>query len=103
MVSHDLLKFAKLLTGIHLMRTAQLETDLRVLGAPLAYVADLIAAKREAEHGPLPEAAAQHLAEDISRLRAELEAARDASPLPEHADPAAMNALHDLMVRTRLG
>lgn len=40
-----------LLTGIHLMRTAQLETDLRVLGADLAYLPELIAAKREAEHG----------------------------------------------------
>jgi predicted nucleotidyltransferase len=92
-----------LLTGIHLMRTGQVETDLRVLGAHLAYVPDLIAAKRKAEHGPLPHAAAQQLAADIPRLRAELEAARDASPLPEHADPAAMNALHDLVVRTRLG
>jgi pimeloyl-ACP methyl ester carboxylesterase len=85
------------------MRTGQLETDLRVLGPQLAYVPDLIAAKREAEHGPLPQAAAQQLAADIPRLRAELEAARDASHLPEHADPAALNALHDLVVRTRLG
>ena len=92
-----------LLTGIHLMHTGHLETDLRVLGARLAYVPDLIAAKREAEHGPLPQAAAQLLAADIPRLRAELEAARDASPLPEHADPATLNALHGLGVRTRLG
>ena len=92
-----------LLTGIHLMRTGRLEADLRVLGARLAYVPDLIAAKREAEHGPLPAAAAGHLAADIPRLRAELEAARDASPLPGQADPAALNALHDLVVRTRLG
>lgn len=92
-----------LLTGIHLMRTGQLEADLRVLGAQLAYVPDLIAAKREAEHGPLPAAATRHLAADIPRLRADLEAARDASPLPDHADPATLNALHDLVVRTRLG
>ena len=38
-----------LLTGIHLMRTGHLETDLRVLGARLAYLPDLIAAKREAD------------------------------------------------------
>jgi len=92
-----------LLTGIHLMRTGHLETDLRVLGARLAYVPDLISAKREAEHGPLPDGAAEQLAVDIPRLRAELEAARDTSSLPEHADPAAMNTLHDLVVRTRLG
>jgi hypothetical protein len=91
-----------LLTGIHLMRTGQVETDLGVLGAGLAYVPDLIVAKREAEHWPLPDGAARHLATDIPRLPADLEAARDASPLPEHPDPAAIDALHDLVVRTRL-
>lgn len=92
-----------LLTGIHLMRTGRLETNLGVLGTGLAYVPDLIAAKREAEHGPLPDGAAEHLATDVSRLRAELEAARDASTLPDHPDPSAVDALHDLVVRTRLG
>ncbi len=92
-----------LLTGIHLMRTGRLQTDLGVLGADLAYVPDLVAAKREAEHGPLPAGAAQRLAVDVPRLRAELEAARDASALPDRADPAAVDALHDLVVRTRLG
>ncbi|MFC0004444.1 nucleotidyltransferase domain-containing protein [Micromonospora siamensis] len=92
-----------LLTGIHLMRTGRLETDLGVLGTHLAYVPELIAAKREAEHGPLPAGAARRLAVDVPRLRAELEAARDSSALPEHADPAAVDALHDLVVRTRLG
>jgi hypothetical protein len=92
-----------LLTGIHLMRSGNLEADLGVLGTGLAYVPDLIAAKREAEHGPLPAGAADRLATDVPRLRAELEAARDASPLPDHADPAAVAALHDLVVRTRLG
>ncbi|MET8312414.1 nucleotidyltransferase domain-containing protein [Micromonospora sp. NPDC005173] len=92
-----------LLTGIHLMRTGRLETDLGVLATRLAYVPDLIAAKREAEHGPLPTGAAQRLATDVPRLRAELEAARDASALPDRADPEAVNALHDLVVRTRLG
>jgi predicted nucleotidyltransferase len=91
-----------LLTGIHLMRTGRLETNLGVLAAGLAYVPDLIAAKREAEHGPLPAGAAEHLAADVPRLRAELEAERDASGLPDHADPAAVDALHDLIVRTRL-
>lgn len=92
-----------LLTGIHLMRTGQVETDLRVLGTQLAYLPDLIAAKQEAEHGPLPEGAARHLDRDIPRLRAGLETARDASPLPAHAAPATIDALHDLVVRTRLG
>jgi hypothetical protein len=74
-----------------------------VLGARLAYVPDLIAAKREAEHAPLPADAARRLTTDVPRLRAELETARDASALPDRADPAAVEALHDLVVRTRLG
>ncbi|GAA3260218.1 DNA polymerase beta superfamily protein [Dactylosporangium siamense] len=92
-----------LLTGIHLMRTGTMVADLGVLGARLPYVPDLIAAKREAEHGPLPAGAARRLAADVPLLRAELEAARSASQLPEHPDPAAVDALHDLVVRTRLG
>lgn len=91
-----------LLTGIHLMRTGRLETDLGVLGTGLPYVPDLIAAKREAEQGPLPVGAAPRLAADVPRLRAELEAARDMSALPDSAAPAAVGALHDLVVRTRL-
>ncbi|GAB3846424.1 nucleotidyltransferase domain-containing protein [Dactylosporangium cerinum] len=92
-----------LLTGIHLMRTGTMVADLGVLGARLPYVPDLIAAKRDAEHGPLPAGAAERLAADVPLLRAELEAARSASHLPDHPDPAAVDALHDLVVRTRLG
>ncbi|MET8153109.1 DNA polymerase beta superfamily protein [Actinoplanes sp. NPDC049668] len=92
-----------LLTGIHLMRTGTLETDLGVLGGGLAYMPELIARKREAEHGPFPAGFRAALERDIPRLRAELEAARDASALPGHADPAAVEALHRLVVRVRLG
>jgi uncharacterized protein len=92
-----------LLTGINLMRTGQLETDLGVLGSHLAYVPDLIAAKRAAERAPLPADAARQLARDLPRLRAELESARDASGLPDRAVSGAVDALHDLVVRTRLG
>ncbi|MFC7546905.1 DNA polymerase beta superfamily protein [Plantactinospora sp. GCM10030261] len=92
-----------LLTGIHLMHTGRLETDLGVLGTGLAYVPDLIAAKREAEHGPLPPGAAERLAVDLPRLRADLAVARDTSRLPDRPEPAAVDALHDLVVRTRLG
>ncbi len=92
-----------LLTGIHLMRTGELQCDLNVLGERIAYVPELIAAKREAEHGPLPARAAAHLAADVPSLRAELEEARADSGLPGYADPAAVDALNDLVVRTRLG
>lgn len=91
-----------LLTGAHLMRTGALETDLGVLGARLPYVPDLIAAKREAEHSPLPPAARAALDRDVPRLRSELEAARDASPLPGAPAPEAVEALHHLVVRTRM-
>lgn len=91
-----------LLTGLHLMRTGTLETDLGVLGGGLPYVPELIGRKREAEHGPFPSAVRADLARDVPRLRADLEAARDASTLPEHADRGAVEALHQLVVRTRL-
>ncbi|AEV85306.1 nucleotidyltransferase [Actinoplanes sp. SE50] len=91
-----------LLTGIHLMRTGRLETDLGVLGAEIAYVPDLIAAKREAEHGPFPPGVATRLAADIPRLRADLEAAKDASALPDRPAEATVTALHNLIVTTRL-
>ncbi|BCB88164.1 DNA polymerase beta superfamily protein [Phytohabitans suffuscus] len=51
----------------------------------------------------VPAGAAERLATDVPRLRAELEAARDTSALPDRPDPAAVDALHDLVVRTRLG
>jgi predicted nucleotidyltransferase len=90
-----------LLTGIHLMRTGDLETDLGVLGGALPYVPELIAAKRAAEHGPGPDPGL--LDADVTRLRAGLAAARDASHLPERPDPGAVEALHELVVRARLG
>jgi predicted nucleotidyltransferase len=91
-----------LLTGIHLMRTGDLETDLNVLGADLPYVPDLIALKRQAEHGAFPDDARTAVEGDIPRLRAELEAARDASHLPEHQSAETVDALNDLIIRTRL-
>lgn len=92
-----------LLTGLHLMRTGRLETDLNILGADRPYVAALIDLKRGAEHGPFPDAARAALESDVLRLRAALEAARDASHLPEQPSPDAVAALNDLVVRTRLG
>ena len=50
-----------------------------------------------------PPGAADRLATDVPRLRTELAAARDATSLPDRPDPAAVDALHDLVVRTRLG
>lgn len=91
-----------LLTGIHLMRTGEVVADLRVLGESRPYVRDLIAAKREAEHAPLPTGVTELLAREVPRLRAALEEARDSSPLPDAPSPDAVAALHELVVSTRL-
>lgn len=91
-----------LLTGQHLMRTGALETDLGVLGQRFDYVPDLIALKRSAEHVAFPPELADRVARDVAVLRADLETARDTSALPDHADPAAVTALHELVVDTRL-
>jgi predicted nucleotidyltransferase len=90
-----------LLTGLHLMRTGLLETDLGAL-SDLAYVPELIDRKREAEHGTFPTALRAELERDVPRLRSELEAARDASHLPEQPRRDSVEALHDLVVRVRL-
>nr|BFE56760.1 hypothetical protein GCM10020063_012860 [Dactylosporangium thailandense] len=88
-------------TGIHLMRTGEIESDLRVLNT-LPYVPDLIEAKKAGEHRALPPSlvAPEVLAADVARLTAELESARDTSRLP--ATPSAAPALNDLLIRTRL-
>jgi predicted nucleotidyltransferase len=91
-----------LLTGIHLMRTGSLETDLAVLAHSLPYVPSLIAAKREAEHAPFPTALLPQLRRDATRLRLDLESARDASHLPPHPPESAVAALNSLVVDARL-
>ncbi|MEU1728765.1 nucleotidyltransferase domain-containing protein [Nonomuraea sp. NPDC005692] len=91
--------FRVLATGTHLMRTGELEADLtRLLPYGPAYLPELVAAKREAEHGAAPPVAG--VAEDVARMTAALEAAREGSALPERA--TAEDALHDLAVRARL-
>ncbi|WP_239089722.1 nucleotidyltransferase domain-containing protein [Sphaerimonospora thailandensis] len=94
--------FRVLLTGIHLMRTGELVADLTRLGGGPPYLPELVSAKCTAEHGGLAADAPDRtrLAADLDRLAAELERARDESRLPEA--PSARNAVHDLLVRTRL-
>ncbi|NVI87266.1 nucleotidyltransferase domain-containing protein [Actinomadura sp. BRA 177] len=93
--------FRVLLTGIHLMRTGEVEADLTHLTGP-SYMPDLIEAKRAAEHGALPEDApgTSRLHDDVAALTTRLEDERGRSDLPEF--PANRRALHDLVVRTRL-
>ncbi|MFI6922667.1 DNA polymerase beta superfamily protein [Nonomuraea spiralis] len=91
--------FRVLATGTHLMRTGELEADLtRLMAYGPPYLPELVAAKREAEHGAAP--ALDGVAADVERMTAALEAARESSALPERA--TAGDALHDLVVRARL-
>lgn len=90
-----------LLTGIHLMRSGEVIADLRLLGTEIPYVAELIAAKRAAEHGKLVGIVTpQQLSDDVQRLRAELTDAATSSTLPEN--PSARADLHRIILRERL-
>ncbi len=95
--------FRVLSTGIHLMRTGEVVADLTKLGHGPGYLPELIEAKRDAEHGGMPPGAPERdtLAADVRALTARLEEERERSSLPEH--PSAEPALHDLVVRARLG
>ncbi|MFD7691697.1 DNA polymerase beta superfamily protein [Streptomyces sp. NPDC059805] len=94
--------FRVLLTGIHLMRSGEVEphlpTLLEAVGGP-GYLPGLIAAKAEREHG---DAGVDHarVAADVERLHAVLDEAQTASALPDAA--SAYDALHAFVVRVRL-
>ncbi|MFE7776656.1 DNA polymerase beta superfamily protein [Streptomyces sp. NPDC057445] len=94
--------FRALLTGIHLMRTgevqAHLPTLLREMKAP-GYVSELVAAKAEAEHSPATVDAGTVRA-DIDALHSVLDEAQSRTTLP--AEPSGVRALHDFVVRTRI-
>ena len=92
-----------LLTGLHLMRSGEVETNLERLNedAGLSTIRDLIEAKRSGEeHGTLGDADGTAFEAELDRLTAELEAAKESSSLPERA--AAADRLHDFLVRLRL-
>ncbi|MFF4253398.1 DNA polymerase beta superfamily protein [Streptomyces sp. NPDC001663] len=94
--------FRVLLTGIHLMRSGELQAHLPTLLGELdapAYLPELITAKAEQEHG---DADVDHarVRDDVERLHGMLDEAQEASALPDA--PAAYDALHDFVVRIRL-
>ncbi|MFE9397932.1 DNA polymerase beta superfamily protein [Streptomyces flavidovirens] len=96
--------FRALLTGIHLMRSGEVQAHLPTLlgevDAAPAYLAELIEAKADAEHGAASGHDHDRLREDVEALHAVLEAAQAASRLPDEA--AAYERLNDFVVRTRL-
>ena len=92
-----------LLTGIHLMRTGEVEANLVKLNAEarLGHVDDLIARKLTGpEKSVLDDGDVSFHQGEYQRLRAELQAAHQASTLPE--GPTARPALNDLLVRLRM-
>lgn len=110
---HDFLKkqtakallyvYRVLLTGIHLMSTAQVESNLVTLNQTyqLPYIDDLIDRKvNGTEKGILPSADMDYYTAEYERLTRQLEIARDESSLPQH--PNGKKELSDLLVRIRL-
>lgn len=92
-----------LLTGIHLMRTGEVEANLVHLNetARLPYVPELVARKASGpEHGVLDQADLDFHRGEYERLRAELHQAYEQTSLPEA--PRCSDAMHDLLVRIRL-
>lgn len=94
-----------LLTGIHLMRTGKIEANLVTLNEEfrLPYIADLVARKLSGpEKSKLEDADIAFHESEYQRLRGELQAAHDASTLPELPSDETRAALNDLLVRVRL-
>ncbi|GHE59645.1 nucleotidyltransferase domain-containing protein [Streptomyces capitiformicae] len=95
--------FRVLLTGIHLMRSGEVQAHLpgllpEIAEAP-AYLPELIAAKAEREHGAA-DVDQERVAEDVERLQGVLDEEQALSVLPENT--SAHDALHDFVVRVRL-
>lgn len=92
------------LTGIHLLRTGELEMDVNRLAAEHGFdrVPDLVELKRTQEKGNLPrDLDDTPWLEDLDRLEIDLEAALEASPLPE--TPPNADAIERFPIEVRLG
>ncbi|MFT5355238.1 MAG: putative nucleotidyltransferase [Polyangiales bacterium] len=102
-VKHLLYAYRVYLTGIHLMRTGDVVSHIRVLNEhfKLPQIGELVARKREgAEKMPLkPKEMSAHEAY-LDALESELQAAHDTSALP--LEPTSTDALGDFVVRLRL-
>lgn len=95
--------FRVLLTGIHLMRTGEVQANLCILNesARLSYLDELIHRKRTgAEKGVLDAADIDFYRGEYERLTKELERANEESKMPEM--PSGRADLSDLLVRLRL-
>lgn len=94
-----------LLTGIWLMRTGEVEANLVKLNETfkLPYIGELVARKLLGpEQSKLEDADVAFHEAEYERLRSELQAAHEASQLPEIPSEETRRALNDLLVRLRL-
>lgn len=94
-----------LLTGIHLMRTGVIEANVLTLNEEfrLPFIGELVARKLAGpEQSKLEDADVALYEAEYQRLRGELQAAHDASTLPETPSEETRAALNDLLVRLRL-
>jgi hypothetical protein len=97
-------------SGAHLYGFPSRDSDIDLRGAHVlpaeevveapGYLGELMAAKAEAEHGPLTGPSGDRLEQDVTTLQAVLDQAEIDSKLADR--PTADAALHDLLVRTRL-
>jgi hypothetical protein len=106
--------FRTLLTGIHLMRSREVQADLTVLagiypgpgrGCAPGYLRELVEAKSGAEHSRLAAVrgapSQDAVLSDIGALFERLDEERERTGLP--VEPAARAEVEDLVVRTRIG
>ncbi|WP_052891462.1 DNA polymerase beta superfamily protein [Thermogemmatispora carboxidivorans] len=94
-----------ILTGLHLMRTGELEPNLRRLNEVFRFssVADLLARKpASGEKAQLEESAVALYEEEWRRLMSDLEQSVESSVLPVQPDAQAQAGLNDLLIRLRL-
>ena len=95
--------FRVLLTGIHLMKTGEVQANLCVLNesAKLSYLDELVYRKQTGtEKGVLETADLDFYRGEYERLTLELERAHEESTLPEV--PSGRDAINDLLVRLRM-
>jgi uncharacterized protein len=96
--------YRPLLAGIHLMRTGTVESNLRRLNAEfkIGAIDELIARKLDGQEKMLLSAGEIEVHKPMfDRLCAELDAAREASELPETISTESVEAMDDLLLRLR--
>lgn len=96
--------FRALLTGVHAMRTGEIQAHLPTLlervPAP-TWLPGLVEAKAAAEHGAMEGPDRETVAREVAALHEVLDTAQRTTRLPER--PTCFEALDELVVRARLG